>query len=60
MMCRLELSEAGDAQRDEPTENLIGLYHEGADAMVFADQDGVIRGANEAFLNLTDAPCFQR
>ncbi len=55
LMCRLELSEAGDAQRDELTENLFGLYHEGADGVVFTDADGLIRNANEAFLNLSDA-----
>ncbi len=55
LMCRLELSEAGDTQRDELTENLFGLYHEGADGVVFADMDGIIRNANEAFLNLSDA-----
>jgi transcriptional regulator PpsR len=55
LMCRLELADAGDAQRDELTENLFGLFHEGADGVVFADLDGVIRSANEAFLNLTDA-----
>ncbi len=55
VMCRLELTEASDAQRDELTENLFGLFHEGADGVVFTDTDGVIRNANEAFLNLTDA-----
>ena len=55
LMCRLELADVGDAQRDELTDNLFGLFHEGADGVVFADTDGVIRAANEAFLNLTDA-----
>ncbi len=55
LMCRLEVSEMGDTTRDELTENLFGLYHEGADGVVFADMDGVVRNANEAFLNLSDA-----
>ena len=55
LMCRLELSDMGDATRDELTENLFGLYHEGADGVVFADMEGIIRNANEAFLNLSDA-----
>jgi transcriptional regulator PpsR len=55
LMCRLELADVGDALRDELTENLFGLFHEGADSVIFADMDGLIRSANEAFLNLTDA-----
>jgi transcriptional regulator PpsR len=55
LMCRLELADVGDAQRDELTENLFGLFHEGADSVIFADMDGLIRSANEAFLNLTDS-----
>ena len=55
LMCRLELADVGDALRDELTENLFGLFHEGADSVVFADMDGMIRSANEAFLNLTDS-----
>ena len=55
LMCRLELADVGDAQRDELTENLFGLFHEGADGVVFADMDGIVRVANEAFLNLADA-----
>jgi transcriptional regulator PpsR len=55
LMCRLELADLGDALRDELTENLFGLFHEGADSVVFTDSDGMIRSANEAFLNLTDS-----
>ena len=33
----------------------MALYHDGADAIVFTDRDGVVRAANEAFLNLVDA-----
>jgi transcriptional regulator PpsR len=55
LMCRLESAEAADAPPDELTENLVALYHEGVDGIVFTDRDGVIRHANEAFLNLADA-----
>jgi transcriptional regulator PpsR len=55
LMCRLDLADQGDAQRDELTENLFGLFHEGPDGVVFADAEGVIRSANEAFINLTDS-----
>ena len=56
LMCRLELADTSDARRDELTENLLGLYHEGADGVIFTDRDGHDPGANEAFLNLTDSP----
>ncbi len=55
LMCRVELADVGDATRDELTENLFGLFHEGADGVVFTDSDGMVRNANEAFLNLSDA-----
>ncbi len=55
LICRLELSDSADAVRDELSENLLGLFHEGADGVVFTDRDGIIKIANEAFLNLTDA-----
>lgn len=55
LMCRLEVADATDVRRDELTENLLGLYHEGADGVIFTDKEGVIRSANEAFLNLTDS-----
>ena len=55
LICRLELADSADAVRDELSENLLGLFHEGADGVVFTDRDGIIKIANEAFLNLTDA-----
>jgi transcriptional regulator PpsR len=55
LMCRLESAEAGDGPPDELSENLVALYHEGVDGIVFTDREGVIRYANEAFLNLADA-----
>jgi transcriptional regulator PpsR len=56
LLCRLDQAEDGAAAQDELTEGLQRLYHEGVDGVVFTDRDGLIRGANEAFLNLTDSP----
>lgn len=56
LLCRLDLPETPHAALDELGDGLTRLYHEGVDGIVFADRDGMIRGANEAFLNLTDAP----
>ncbi len=54
LLCQLDTSEAGMAATDELGDSLARLYHEGVDGIVFADGDGNIRAANEAFLNLTD------
>ena len=55
LLCRLELAEDGETVSDELSENLSALYQEGVDAIVFTDAEGVIRAANESFLNLADA-----
>jgi transcriptional regulator PpsR len=54
LFARLENAEEAEQTSDELTENLAALYQEGVDAIVFTDRDGIIRAANEAFLNLTD------
>ncbi len=54
LFVRLESAEEAEQSQDELTENLAALYQEGVDAIVFTDRDGIIRAANEAFLNLTD------
>lgn len=54
LFVRLENAEEAETATDELTENLFGLYQEGVDAIVFTDREGVIRAANEAFLNITD------
>lgn len=56
LLCRIEPSDETEQPLDELSENLTGLYQEGVDAIVFTDKDGVIRAANEAFLNMADAP----
>lgn len=56
LLCRLESPAAAPGVMDELTENLNKLFLDGVDGIVFTDRDGVIRGANDAFLNLTDTP----
>jgi transcriptional regulator PpsR len=55
LLCQLDHAESTAASVDELAENLSRLYHEGVDGIVFCDAEGVIRAANEAFLNLTDS-----
>ncbi|MEM9972047.1 MAG: transcriptional regulator PpsR [Pseudomonadota bacterium] len=55
LLCRIDLADNGEAVSDELSENLSALYQEGVDAIVFTDRDGIVRSANEAFLNLADA-----
>ena len=55
LLCMIDPAEKVAPATDELGDNLARLYHEGVDGIVFADADGVIRAANEAFLNLTDA-----
>lgn len=55
MLCRLETNEQIKSGQADGNENLERLYHEGVDAMVFLDQDGVVTSANDAFLRLTDS-----
>ncbi|MCU0827574.1 MAG: transcriptional regulator PpsR [Tabrizicola sp.] len=55
LLCVVDPADKRTLAVDDLAENLQRLYHEGADGIVFADADGVIRAANEAFLNLTDA-----
>jgi transcriptional regulator PpsR len=55
LLCQLDSAEKVRSTSDDLAENLSRLYHEGVDGIIFTDADGVIRAANEAFLNLTDA-----
>ncbi|MCE6950903.1 transcriptional regulator PpsR [Cereibacter sphaeroides] len=55
LLCQLDAAEAAQPPSDELTGNLTRLYHEGVDGIVFTDAEGTIRGANEAFLNMTDS-----
>ncbi len=55
MLCQLDGAEPAATAGDDLADHMQRLYHEGVDGIVFTDPDGVIRSANEAFLNLTDA-----
>lgn len=55
MLCRLEAPEHSVSPQSEANENVERLFHEGVDAVVFLDQDGVITVANDSFLKLTDS-----
>ena len=55
LLCRLESADDGESVSDELSEDIAALYQEGIDGSVFTDAQGVIRSANESFLNLTDA-----
>lgn len=55
MLCRLETHDQVNGVQTESNENLERLFHEGVDAMIFLDQDGVITSGNDAFLKLTDS-----
>jgi transcriptional regulator PpsR len=55
LLCRVDPADESEMVADELTENLSGLYQEGVDAIVFTDREGMIRAANESFLNLADA-----
>ncbi len=55
LLCQIDAAEKVRSTSDDLAENLSRLYHEGVDGIVFTDADGVVRAANEAFLNLTDA-----
>lgn len=54
LLCQIGPGDRGGLS-DDLGDTLARLYHEGVDAIVFADEDGIIRSANEAFLNLVDA-----
>ncbi len=55
LLCRFDPAENVDPASDELTANLTAMFQSGVDAIVFTDREGVIRTANESFLNLADA-----
>ncbi|MDG4646929.1 transcriptional regulator PpsR [Roseibacterium sp. SDUM158017] len=55
LLCRVEAAETAETVAADLSRMLSALYRDGPDAMVFTDAHGLIRSANEAFLNLTDA-----
>ncbi len=55
LLCRLEASDDAANAPDELTDNLERMYHEGVDSILFLDGEGLVVGANDAFLKLTDS-----
>ncbi|TDQ58189.1 transcriptional regulator PpsR [Phaeovulum veldkampii] len=53
LLCRLETPATRAPFQDELGDALGRLFHDGVDAIVFTDPDGLIRCANDSFLNLT-------
>lgn len=56
ILMRLADPESGQAGDNQLSQNLRQLFHQGVDAIVFANKDGVILAASDTFLNLTDSP----
>jgi len=54
LLCRIEVSGSTETVAAELAQMLSALYRDGADAIVFTDNLGVIRSANVAFLNLCE------
>jgi transcriptional regulator PpsR len=54
LLCRLEADARSEAPVAELTRGLQALYMRTRDAVVFTDERGMIRAANESFLNLCD------
>jgi transcriptional regulator PpsR len=55
LLCRVGLSESAQSQESDRSAMMQNLFEKGTDAIVFVDGNGLIKAANEAFLNLTDS-----
>ena len=55
LLCRVEAVGSAETVAAELSQVLATLYRDGADAIIFTDNHGMIRSANEAFLGLCDA-----
>lgn len=55
LLCRISLSESAEARQSDRGALLDSLFEKGVDGIVFLDGQGVVKAANEAFLNLTDS-----
>ncbi len=56
LLCRIGSDTRSDGATAEIGESLSALFRDGSDAVVFTDERGTIRSANEAFLSLSDQP----
>lgn len=55
LLCRVGLSESAQSQESDRSLMMQNLFEKGTDAIVFIDGNGLIKAANEAFLNITDS-----
>lgn len=55
LLCRLERGDSGAVAAGPLADDLDQLFYKGVDAIVFADKDGTIVAASDAFLNITDS-----
>ena len=55
LLCRLETQHGSEGVAAALSENLGVMYRDGADAVIFTDERGVINSGNDAFMNLIDA-----
>lgn len=55
LLCRIETAQSAETVAAELSGTLAQLFREGPDAIVITDAIGIIRSANDAFLNLTEA-----
>jgi transcriptional regulator PpsR len=58
-LCRIAGEDDLGAE-DELSENLLAFYQEGVDAIVFTDENGLIKAANESFLGFVDTSHLTR
>lgn len=54
LLCRLSASERSDVPSDALRDQMVGLFENGADGIVFVNGVGTILSANEAFLQLAE------
>ena len=54
LLCRLVPADDSKARSDDLGRNVLGLYNNGPEAIVFASQNGDVLSANDAFLDLID------
>ena len=54
LLCRLVPEGVAEGVADDLSHNLLGLYLDGPEAMVFTSENGDVLSANDAFLDLID------
>lgn len=55
LLCQFRPVESGAEAPDRLSDLMNRVFHRGVDPIVFLDGDGLVKFANEAFLNLTDS-----